>query len=227
MAAAMSNVYSHELAEYRSRWNRGGDNRWNGAYYYSIEIVRNIIPRVKTSRPWVTINQRGACEDGAIVFVHNNKHPEHYEWLRAYRDLVLVCGVPETMRKVEHLGTAVHLPLSIDVAEVMRYRRPKTLGTCAAGRPSKVRGIAGVDILTGMPREQLLAEMAKHRKVYAVGRTAIEARALGCEVLATLPNGRPFDARYPDPGAWQVLDNRDAAGMLQGILDAIDGSRAW
>ena len=72
-----------------------------------------------------------------------------------------------------------------------------------------------IDYIEGLPREELLAEMAKYKKVYAVGRTAIEAKILGCEVL-------PYDDRYPDPEIWQVLDNRDAAKILQEKLDEID-----
>ena len=58
--------------------------------------------------------------------------------------------------------------------------------------------------------------MAEYRRVYAVGRCAIEAKCLGCEVL-------PFDPRYPDPELWQVLDNKDAAAILQKELEKIDG----
>ena len=66
-----------------------------------------------------------------------------------------------------------------------------------------------------MDRKNLLAKMASYRKVYAVGRTAIEARALGCEIL-------PYDPRYPDPSIWQVIDNKEAARILAGHLKNID-----
>ena len=29
--------------------------------------------------------------------------------------------------------------------------------------------------------------------------------------------------RNPDPSFWKVIDNREAAQMLQGILDVVDG----
>ena len=61
----------------------------------------------------------------------------------------------------------------------------------------------------------LLAEMAKYKRVYAVGRSAIEAKILGCKVM-------PYDERFPDPGRWQILDTRDAARMLQNKLNSID-----
>ena len=73
-----------------------------------------------------------------------------------------------------------------------------------------------VDHLEDMNRSKLLEAMAEYKRVYAVGRCAIEAKCLGCEIL-------PFDPRYPDPDLWQVLDNRDAAKLLQKELDKIDG----
>ena len=87
------------------------------------------------------------------------------------------------------------------------------------GRKSKrkeYRFTRDVDILEGMERSHLLDEMAHYREVYAVGRCAIEARVLGCEVL-------PYDTRYPDPSRWRVLDSLDAVPMLQGIIDGVDG----
>ena len=221
-------IYDHDHPWYRARWQYSGNSRWNGAYYYSQEIVRNIIPRINTSRSWVTVNipienrvpQFDACaESHSIVFVHNNLHPENYEWLSRYDDLILVCGIPETMEKVEHLGTPIHLPLSIDVEEVRQHIRPKTRGSAFVGREPKCRGVEfppGVDIIHGMRREILLDVMAEYRSVYAVGRTALEAKVLGCEIL-------PYDDRFPDPDVWQVLDNRDASVILQEKLDKIDG----
>ena len=66
-----------------------------------------------------------------------------------------------------------------------------------------------------MPRELLLDELAKYKKAYAVGRCALEAKALGCEIL-------PYDDRFPDPSIWKVLDNKEAAKILQEKLDEID-----
>lgn len=214
-------IVDHNNEKYRRRWARSGDNRWNGAFYYSNEIVANIIPNVKTDRNWVTINQRGECFDHSIVFVHNNLHPQNYEWLSDFDDLVLVCGVPETREKVAHLGQTLYLPLSVDCEYVRRFRAKKTKDRALIGRPSKVRDVEleGVDVIAGLPRTKLLPLMARYREVYAVGRTAIEARILGCEVL-------PYDPRYPDPSVWQVLDNSDAAELLQFMLDRIDGRRS-
>ena len=39
----------------KKRNNLINGNKYNGAYYYSREIVKNIIPLVKTDRNWITI----------------------------------------------------------------------------------------------------------------------------------------------------------------------------
>lgn len=214
----MAQIIDHTLPAYKSRWAGAGVNRWNGAYYYSREIVRNIIPNVRTDRSWITINAPENGCDHAIVFVHNNLHPENYAWLKRYDDLILICGVPETVPKVEHIGSAFYLPLSIDVREVQRFISGKDRLAAFVGRQSKRFGAEfppGTDIIDGMPRDSLLSVMAHYKYVYAVGRTAIEARALGCEIL-------PYDPRFPDPEIWKVVDNREAAEMLQLILDGVD-----
>ena len=213
-------IIDHTHPQYIAKWRSMTGGRYNGAYYYSLEIVNNIIPNVRTSRNWVTLNIPGRAVNHAIVFIHNNMHPQNYGWLGNYKDLVLVCGVPETCDKVKHLGKAIYLPLSIDVAEVQKYKRAKDKEVCFAGRPAKRRAAdlpPGIDILEGLPRDEMLAELARYNQVYAVGRTAIEARALGCEVL-------PYDPRYPDVSRWQVVDNLEAAALLQAQLDEIDNT---
>ena len=215
----MGLIIDHNLQSYRDRWEGAGQNKWNGAFFYSKEIVDNIIPRVKTNRNWVTINQPGACYDHAVVFIHNNKHPERYEWLKGYKDLVLVCGVPQTVEKVKgYAKHVIYLPLSIDVQDVMQYERPKTKEAAFVGRAVKMAGCdlpLGCAVLADLPRTKLLPAMAEYKTVYAVGRCAIEARALGCEIGA-------YDPRYPDPSIWRVVDNSEAAEMLQKELNKID-----
>lgn len=211
-------IISHEHYRYQRRRENAGANKYNGAYYYSREIVKNIIPRVETGRNWITVNLPEAGCDHAIVFVHNNLNAERYDWLKRYDDLVLVCGIPETCEKVAHLGQAIYLPLSIDTEYVKQFGAEKTKGVAYAGRRNK-RDYGnlpiGIDYLSNMPRDTLLRRMAQYEYVYAVGRTAIEARALGCTIL-------PYDKRFPDPSIWQVVDNREAAAMLQVELDRID-----
>ena len=212
-------IIDHEHPAYISRWEHSGMNRHNGAFYYSIEIVKNIIPNVETDRNWVTVNIPFFALSHSIVFIHNNKYPQHYDWLSRFDDLVLVCGIPETCEKVKHLGTPIYLPLSIDVNEVLNYKTEKTKGTAYAGRQGKRRFHSfgdSVDLLEALPREELLKKMAEYRNIFAVGRTAIEAKCLGCNIF-------PYDERFPDVGRWKVLDNRDAAEILQKKLNEIDG----
>lgn len=196
----------------------GPDNEWDGELCYSMDIVNGIAPNVTTDRPFITVGVRGECVDGAVFFIHNNVTQTIYSWLSAYKDLILVCGVKSTCDKVKHLGRPIYLPLSIDTILVESYKREKDRDVCAFGRPEKMRFAFpdGTVKLPPMPRYKALAEVARYRRCYAVGRCAIEARALGCEIL-------PYDPRYPDPSIWNVVDVIDAARILQSELDAIDG----
>lgn len=204
-------IISHESPSYKKLNNT---SRWNGAYYYSKEIVENIIPKVKTDRNWVTIKCSDAA-DHSIVFIHNNMHPEHYDYLKQYHDLVLVVGAPQTAAKVAHLGKTIYLPLSVDIDDVLRYKCKKDKDVCFVGRPNKFDGTQAYgDYIGGCPREQLLTRLARYRRAFAVGRCAIEAKILGCEVL-------PYDPRYPDPALWTIVDNSEAAAILQHELDAL------
>ena len=213
-------IIDHTHPEYIAMWDALTGDRYNGAWYYSQEITRNIIPNVRTRRNWVTINIPGRAYDNAIVFIHNNLHPELYDWLKHYNNLVLVCGTVQTAERMSYLAPSVYLPLSVDVQDVLRYKEPKTREVAFAGRLGKASGAPpGVRRLSGLPREELLPEMARYKKIYAVGRTAIEAKILGCEIL-------PYDPRFPDPSVWQIIDNREAAAMLQEMLDEYDGP-AW
>lgn len=215
-------IIDHTHPAYIRKWQNAGLNQFNGAYYYSQEIVENIIPNIETSRNWITVNVKGVGCDHAIVFVHNNLHPENYEWLKfyGYKDLVLVCGIPETVEKVAHLGKAIYLPISVDVDYVKQFRvEEKTKGTAFVGRPAKGKGLTlpdDIDYLEGLPREELLRTMAEYKTVYAVGRCAIEAKILGCKLKA-------YDPRFPKVSRWNILDNKDAVSMLQEELDRIDG----
>lgn len=217
-------IIDHRHPFYRQRWKQAGANKYNGAYYYSQEIVKNIIPNVKTDRNWVTVNIAGTGADHAIVFIHNNLHPENYDWLKRYGDLILVCGIPETAETMKERGfRAVYLPLSIDTEYVKQFKVPKAeqKGAAYIGRPAK-RKIPGVeipediDIIEGLERSKMLAKMAKYETVYAVGRTAIEAKCLGCKL-------KPYDPRFPKVSRWKVLDNLEAAAMLQKLIDEVDG----
>ena len=101
--------------------------KYNGAYYYSVEIVKNMMPLINTKRPFVTINT-GKAYNHAIVFIHSNINLEMiYKYLHNYKDLILVCGLPETQVKIAKLfpeHKSIYLPLSIDVNEVKQYYIP-------------------------------------------------------------------------------------------------------
>jgi hypothetical protein len=199
-------------------------NKFNGAYYYSREIVKNIIPNVKTDRNWVTVRLADIpIPEHSIVFIHNNRNPNYYEFLKDYKDLILVCGLERTVENMQYFGKAIYLPLSIDVKYVEKFRVPeKTKEMAFAGRLIKISKMYHApvpkecDILTNMPQHRLLQTMAHYKKVYCTGRTALQAKVLGCEIGVHDPN-------FPDPRIWKVIDNRDAAKMLQDILNEIDG----
>ena len=209
----------HTHPIYKQLRNRIGKSRWNGAYYYSIEICDRIIPNIKTDRPWITINTNGYVRgfDRAIVFAHNHKGcPSHYEWLKGYKDLIFVCSERDDMPKLEHLGTPIYLPLSVDVEYVKQFRKEvKTKEIAFFGRMERVKEIAdqlpkGIEYVSGMKRERMLRKMAEYKTVYALDRVAIEAQILGCKVL-------------PYPDRWKVIDSLEAVPMLQKELDKIDG----
>lgn len=207
----------------KKRNSMSEDGKHNGAYYYSKEIVKNIIPNVKTDRNWITIRlpEMTVHPDHSIIFIHNNRNPNYYSYLKNYKDCILVCGMPHTAENLRFFGRTIYLPLSVDVKQVEKYKvKKKTKEIAYAGRKMKLsyynnRVPSGVDILSGMSQSKLLQEMAKYKKIYASGRTAIQAKILGCEVL-------PHETNYPDTSIWKVLDNRDAAKMLQKMIDEID-----
>lgn len=215
--------HTHPLyAEKRNKMPHG--DKYNGAYYYSKEIVKNIIPLVKTDRNWITIRlpEMKNHPDHSIVFIHNNRNPNYYEYLRDYKDCILVCGLPSTAENVSFFGKSIYLPLSVDVENVKKYRvKEKTKEAAFAGRSVKLAYATSslpknIDILTDMPQSQLLREMAKYKTIYATGRTAIQAKILDCHVES-------HDTRFQNADIWQVVDNKDAAKMLQKLLDEIDG----
>jgi hypothetical protein len=163
--------------------------------------------------------------DHAILFIHHNiNHDKVYDWLKRYKDLVLVCATPITFEwaKTKRNCHAIFLPLSVDVDYVKQFRAPKTKGTCYMGnrwgfkRQYEEKLPPDVDFPPqDLPREELLKWVAPFRKCYAIGRCAIEAKILGAEIL-------PFYPIFPDPNFWEVIDNRDAAKILQRELDLLD-----
>lgn len=213
-------IISHESPIYQAQRAKLGPSFHNGAYYYSVDIVKNIIPNVKTDRNWITIMVDKDCMDHSIYFLHNNLYTYKYNFIKNYDDVIVVAGTLETARRCRSIGRGcIYLPLSIDVEHVSQFKvKHKTKEVAYAGRAFKIYSELvpnGVDKLCNMDHDKLLKEMAKYKQIYAVGRTAIEAKVLGCEVL-------PYDPRFPDPSVWQILDNKDAAKILQEGLDYYD-----
>lgn len=215
--------HTHPLYANKHRSLKNG-NQYNGAYYYSKEIVKNIIPNVKTDRNWITIRlpEMTVHPDHSIIFIHNNRNPNYYSYLKEYKDCILVCGLPQTAENLRFYGKTIYLPLSVDVESVKKYRvKNKTKEIAYAGRVIKLnymnnRVPKDTPVLSNLPQSKLLREMAKYKKIYASGRTAIQAKILGCEVL-------PHETNFPDSRFWKVLDNKEAAKILQDKLNIIDG----
>lgn len=218
-------IIDHTHPEYVERRASLGPAKYNGCYYYSKEIVDNIIPRVKTDRDWNTVGRDvEGMHNGMIVFLHDNLSPWHYKWLENYDDLILVCSSQYAADSVKFWGNAIVLPMSIDTEYVKQFRTAKkTCGTCFVGNEwvkDNIRGIEDLDLpedidyLNGMPRPELLRKVAQYKRAYAIDRCAQECQVLGCELL-------PLETRYGCDST-NVLDNRDAAEMLQQILNVIE-----
>lgn len=214
-------IINHLEPHYASKRRCHKDQKYNGAYYYSKDICKYIIPNVKTDRTWVTVRvpEANVNLNHSIVFIHNNRNPNYYTYLRDYKDVICVCSTKHTYENMKFFGNPVYLPLSVNVESIKKFRLKKQDREMAfAGRCIKITNKvpSRADILTDMPQSDLLREMAHYQKIFAVGRTAIQAKILGAEVL-------PYDNLYPDPKVWQILDCKDAAKMLQKMLDEIDG----
>lgn len=213
-------IFNHDSYEYIAFAHSAGGKKNNGAYWYSKEITDNIIPRVQTDRNWVTINVVGRCFDHSVVFIHNNLNPSLYDWLKNYKDLVLVCGIESTcgiMQERFPMHQVIYLPLSVDVDYVSQFKRKKTRNACFAGRIEKKTDAIpkGCDIIANISRDELLERMAAYRTAYTVGRCAIEAKVLGAKIGI-------YDPRFPQD-IWKIMDNSEAAWILQKKLDKIDG----
>lgn len=218
-------IIDHTHPEYIQRRKEIGNGKYNGCYYYSKEIVKNIIPRVKTDRDWNTIGRDVAgMHDGMIVFLHDNLSPWHYNWLKNYNDLVLVCSSQYTADSVKFFGQTIVLPMSIDTEYVKQFRvDKKTKDTCFVGNiwvkaNANTNIPDNVDFFSSLPREKLLKEVAKYKRAYAIDRCALECKVLLCELL-------PLEVGYHCDNIGKVVDNAEAAALLQDALDKIDGGK--
>jgi hypothetical protein len=214
-------IIDHTHPEYIKRRKEIGNGKYNGCYYYSCEIVKNIIPNIKTKRDWNTIGRDvEGMRDGMIVFLHDNLSPWHYDWLKNYNGLILVCSSKYVVDSVHFWGTPILLPMSIDTEYVKQFRTKKTKDVCFAGNAwvkanTHTPIVGNVDFFSSLPRPKLLKEIAKYKRCYAIDRCAQECQVLGCELL-------PLEVGYGCDST-DVLDNRDAAKILQAELNKIDG----
>jgi hypothetical protein len=223
-------IIDHNHPEYIERRKKLGKGKYNGCYYYSVEIVENIIPRIKTKRSWNTVGRDvEGMSNGMIVILHDNSTPWNYDWLKNYDDLILVCSSKYTMDSVKYWGHTVFLPMSIDTEYVKQFRTKKTRDICFVGNkwvknslrvpPLPVSTVPDkIDFFSSLPREKLLKEVAKYKRGYAIDRCAQELLCLGVKLL-------PLETRYGCDDIGRLLDNRDAAKILQAELDKIDGGR--
>lgn len=195
----------------------------NGAFYYSKEMYENVLPHIKTDRNWILINAEQCCFDHSIVLIHNNAHPERYQWLAEYKDLILICSTIKTLNTLIEMFPHFHcifIPLSIDTKYVKQFKaKRKTRNIAYFGRsakmPKSIEEDDSIDKIYGLNREEILKEVAKYKKVYAIGRCAVEAKCLGCEVIS-------HEGEYENK-SWNVIDNKEIIPELQKLLDDIDG----
>jgi hypothetical protein len=215
-------IFSHLSPEYKEYCKKFGIVPDNGAFYYSREIYKNIIPKVKTNRNWVLVNVPDCCWDNSIVFIHNNKNPERYEWLNQYRNLILVCSNIKTLEFMIKLLPKCHsilIPLSIDIKYVKQFKtNEKTKDKAYYGRlekcPKKILNDKKIDKIYGKNRRANLKEVAQYKTVYSIGRCQLEAKALGCKVIC---HKGEYDNIY-----WDLLDNADVVSELQRLINEID-----
>lgn len=211
---------------YKRVFHPGGKGSHNGAYYYSQEIVKNIIPNVETWRPWDTMGMKFLrSRDHAIVFIHHCRNWDKvYSWLEKYKDQIYVCSTMPTYEWALSRGKkAIFLPLSVDAEYVKQFKTKKTKKACYAGnRWAFKRKFENENIPedvdfppANLPREELLKFIAEYRELYAIGRCAIEGLYLGCKI-------KPFYPVYPSATYWKLLSNQNAAVLLQKALDDIE-----
>ena len=215
-------IHNRDYQAYRKAYSKGS---FNGAYFYAKEIEENIIPLVNTDYNWDLLGMRMTGHmDHSLIFIHHNIDMDTvYSWLDKYHDIILIVSQQHVFTwAVEHGYKAILLPLSIVVGYVERFKSKKKFGACYAGnrwtfkRKDEEKIPKGVDFPpSNLPREELLKFIAPYKQCYAIGRCAMEAKVLGCEIL-------PFYWRYPDPSHWKILDNVDAARMLQHALELIE-----
>lgn len=222
----MSNIYSniHDPNYQRLYDALGPSARYNGLWYYSQTLEKYLVPRVKTDRPWNLIGLKPCGGvDNMIVIVHNNIEPgKEYNWLRKFRNTVCISNIRRAAEEVSQYSYSIYMPPCIDIKEVRSFGKgiKKDQDTCFAGNPwPKYRTEidkyvpAWVHRFGPMPREEFLPILAHYKNAYAIGVTAAEARALGCNILKRSDEFDPED--FP------LIDCKDAAKCIEHALDLV------
>lgn len=210
----MNLYFSHKSKAYVDKKLK----HFDGAYFYSKELVKNILPKVKTDRPFITINLCDNYCDNAVIFIHDNINPYRYVFLKKYKNLILVCSRFETVKALVDLLPRFHvvyLPLSIDTKYVSKFTsESKNKDKCYVGRKSTIPGgLPEVDYLCNLERDDLLRKLSHYKLAYAVGRCLLEAKCLGLKTVNTSLLH----------GSEDLLDNKEVIPVLQKLINEIDG----
>lgn len=175
---------------YRSGSSRGKNN---GAYFYPLEIENDILTDFKDLNLLVITAaalryHSRHIPDGSIVVCHDYIKPLITYAKLLNKDVLWVCSSKKAVKEFKDQNErAVFIPLSIDVDYVKQFKRRKTKDTAFVGniwsyKKEYVNSLEDVDILTELPRDELLSKMARYKHVIAEGRCQMEALALGCKV---------------------------------------------
>lgn len=217
--SSMGKIFIHNNnIDYVRKWEALESGKWNGGYYYSMDIENHIAPKIETDRP---INVLGVKTCGGtnrmLVFIHNYLDASDYFWMRKFDDVIIVSSDYNVEKPLLDVKLRViHLPLSVNVAEVAKHKiTKKTQEECYVGnqwafKKQELQELVPPEVhrFGEMPRERMWDTIAKYKYVYAIGLCAIESRILGCRLKMSR-------YRYPDPEeAFKVFDLDEAAQCL-------------
>lgn len=217
-------IQDHTTKEYLIAQSKLSAGKFNGAYFYSKEIVESFIPNINTTYNWQTINHQTAPEH-CIVFVHSNNALERYDYLLKYNDVILVCSTHNSLNQLKRKGhkKVIYVPLSIDTDYLDNFKNDNEKnGTIATGNQwaftnetKKFFIKNNIKHYHDIPREQLLTLMSNAETIYAIGRTAMEAIYLGANVIQP-------DKEYPVEKYTTYYKQEDAIRILQQEIDKYD-----
>lgn len=162
--------------------------------------------------------------DNCIVFVHSNNALDRYDYLLKYKNIVLVCSTNHSKQELIAKGhrQVIYVPLSIDTEYLAKFKSETKSGTIACGNvwafTSDTKNYfrsKGIPHYHDLQRDELLALMGQSERVYAIGRTAMEAIYLGAEVIQP-------EKEYPVEKYTTYYTQDDAIKMMQEQLDNLE-----